>query len=206
MLSLSRLCLLLLLYLLLSVTDVDTAALYPSFSPPSLLLRLGCNFLRKEAASLLHVTSPMLDRWQYTCGCTPCKHMLCVTLPFPLSPALFLAAVHSSSYLPPNPPSLILFIDIDVSALCLHQSLSFSLLLCPPLHSFLMLAVWPSSLFLWPSSDYREYIATSHWQAVCRDATTVVVVVPPFLSELLLPFCSNTRGNCSLKNLILFLL
>lgn len=72
----------------------------------------------------------------------PARHTLCVTLPFPsphLASSLFLSraamhSVHSSSYLPPNPPSPILFIDIDVSALCLHPSLSSLLLLRLLLH------------------------------------------------------------------------
>lgn len=85
MLSLSLLHLLLLLYLALSFTDAGTAALYPSFSPPSFLLRLGSDFLSKEAASLFHVT-----RW--IDGDTPAAALPAntrsVSLCFSLSPSL----------------------------------------------------------------------------------------------------------------------
>lgn len=72
-------------------------------------------------------------------------HVLCHSA-FPSlrpSPSLFTShaavhSVHSSSYLPPSPPSLILLIEIDVSALYLHPSLSFPLLLCLLLHSLLI--------------------------------------------------------------------
>lgn len=109
-----------------------------SFSPRPFMLRFS-----GEAASLFHVTSTALDRLRYTCCCccTPCKHTLCVTVPFPLSCFLFLScvAMHLSPSLPSSPPLLILFSDIDVIALCHHSSLYFPLLPRLPLHSLLML-------------------------------------------------------------------
>lgn len=142
---------LLLLYHVLSFTDVATAALYPSFSPPSLLLHWGCYFLSKESAFLFHVPSATLDRGDTPAAALPAnKHSISLWLP--LSHSLFLShlamySVHTSSYLPSSPPSLILFIDIDVSALCLHPSLSFPLLLCLFLHSLLILEL-PGFLLL----------------------------------------------------------
>lgn len=121
-----------------------------------------------------------MDPWRYTCGCTRLQatHSCAARLFLPRSlsgwlPFSAVHSVHSSSYLPPSPPSQILFIDIDVRALCLHQSLSFSLLLCPPLHSFLMLAVWlplpiPSSIKL---SSPLFFFFTPLGPAVAADRT-----------------------------------
>lgn len=125
LLSLSLPRLLLLLYLVLSSIDVGTAALYPSLSPSSFLLHLGCDFLSKEAAFCF-----FMSRW-FTFGRMAVHLLLLHSLQThaDVTPSLFhsrvaLFLVHSSSYLPPNSPSLILFIDIDVSALCLHFAAS----------------------------------------------------------------------------------
>lgn len=98
-----------------------------------------------------------------------------MSLCLPLSPSLSFSraamhSVHSSSYLPPNPPSLILFIDIDASALCLHPSLSFPLILRLLLHSLLILEppgfLFPS-LHLFNSLTFKlthKFTFSLHWQ------------------------------------------
>lgn len=63
------------LYLVLALTDVTTAVLYPSCSSPSFLLRLVCYFLSREDASLFHILhwiDTVLKGWLY------------VSVPFPL--------------------------------------------------------------------------------------------------------------------------
>lgn len=101
-------------------------------------------------------------------GDTPAESTRPLSLPLRLS----LHSVHSSSYLPLSPPSPNPFIDIDVSALCLHPSSSLLLLLLHILLHFLIMLDASIRFTSFPSGSHSTSVPL-RIGGVCADVRWV---------------------------------